>query len=410
MSTSQEKFVVELEKKGRTRGRFVTFHRPWSKRKFILNYQSWDYYDGDVLKGKISVAQCKVKLLVPSEAENKSFPFQLELRSGEIILLSAAFDAARAITMQWLLYASNTGEIKAPFVFGSALSPVNISTLTRGKVVDHNSLYEGELVGGWISGKGLLLGIDGSVIDGNFLNGKLHGHSKVDTTTVNGCTFEGEFEMNLMEGYGVATFPNGDVYRGNYHLGKCHGYGGRYHKSGGYYEGNWVEGSKVGSGKMRTSNGGVFIGLFEDSAAKEGIWVYATGEIHVGYFGHTMKDNVLVFFKHGLGKNYQPNGDVREGLWLDGEFQSSERTRSDSLDRIAKVYKELEHDHSNYDKLQTILHGPTDAQRADVQLSMKLFQTAVHSIAAEVHTVVQDVVRVHDTIAHTANNVFTLLR
>lgn len=407
----EEEFVVELEKKGRLRRRLVKIRRPWSKRKFVLKKQIWEYWDGDVLKGQLDVAKCKVKVLTSSEADDKPFPFQVEVAGGEAVILSAPSEIVRVITLQWLSYASVSPDFKAPFVFGSALTPVDVSSLTSGKIVDNNSIYDGELRNSKFWGKGLLFGIDGTIIDGNFVNGKMNGHCKVDSRPSNGCTFEGEYVMNVIEGYGEATFPNGDVYRGNYVHNKCHGQGGRYHKSGGYYEGNWMDGHKIGAGKMRMANGGIFFGMFIDSAATEGIWMYSSGEIHVGYFGHVMSDNSLRYFKHGLGRNYKPNGEILEGQWVDGDFElhDSGSMKDDVLEKVTKVYKDLETDHSNYEKLRAILYGPSNASTVEVQERIRAFHTAINAVALHSHSVAQDVIKAHEIVSHVANHVFTLI-
>jgi len=64
---------------------------------------------------------------------------------------------------------------------------------------------------------------------------------------------------------GKLTFNDGSVYEGDMVNGKPHGIGKLMYVYGGVYEGDWVDGEQTGMGKMTYPNGEVDEGRFQDS-------------------------------------------------------------------------------------------------------------------------------------------------
>jgi hypothetical protein len=93
------KFIVILEKKGRGRG--MTLVRPWTIRTFKLYGQTLEYYHGAILKGSVNIKDAKIKILLPSEADDKEFPFLLD-NGEEKILFSAPSHEIRAKVIEFL--------------------------------------------------------------------------------------------------------------------------------------------------------------------------------------------------------------------------------------------------------------------------------------------------------------------
>lgn len=98
------KFTVILEKKGRGRG--LSFSRPWAIRTFKLIGQELQYFDGEKLKGTISTKDSTTKILSGSEADNKSYPFELDIGTEKLVL-NASSAASRQDCMDILNYSSN---------------------------------------------------------------------------------------------------------------------------------------------------------------------------------------------------------------------------------------------------------------------------------------------------------------
>lgn len=104
MNVSNNKDAIILEKRGRGRG-FVTTMiggNPWALRAFYLAGQSWSYYDNDKLKGTISTANSKSRIIDVSKPSAdrdvvaaKNYPFVLETKDGEKVYLSASSEYFR---------------------------------------------------------------------------------------------------------------------------------------------------------------------------------------------------------------------------------------------------------------------------------------------------------------------------
>eukprot|EP01040_Poterioochromonas_malhamensis_P012894 gene12894-14129_t len=82
-------YEVLLEKKGRGRS---FMGRPWAVRTFKLKEQNLEYYDGDKLKGTISIAGSKTGKIPPEEADGKTFPFAVATKEEKLILNASSID------------------------------------------------------------------------------------------------------------------------------------------------------------------------------------------------------------------------------------------------------------------------------------------------------------------------------
>lgn len=95
MTDAVERFEVMLEKKGRGRG--FALSRPWTLRTFRLTQQTLMYFDGDKLKGEISMKDSVSAVTDGAESEGKEFPFYV-LTTGsrpEKLMLNASSDLHR---------------------------------------------------------------------------------------------------------------------------------------------------------------------------------------------------------------------------------------------------------------------------------------------------------------------------
>lgn len=78
---------------------------------------------------------------------------------------------------------------------------------------------------------------DGSVYEGNFVNGKPEG--KGTMKYVGGASYIGEWHYGLREGEGTWNYPNGDSYMGSWLRGRRHGRGTLKKKDGMVIVGEW---------------------------------------------------------------------------------------------------------------------------------------------------------------------------
>ena len=122
------------------------------------------------------------------------------------------------------------------------------------------------------------------------------------------------------EGTGVMLFDNGDTYEGEWSQGKKHGHGIMTYYNRDVYDGDWANDMKHGHGRYTWYNGGSYDGDYENGK-RNGMGTYKnwTGsiynnEIWTGEYYGEHKDNVF----DGYGKFTITNGDVFEGIFKDG--------------------------------------------------------------------------------------------
>ena len=170
------------------------------------------------------------------------------------------------------------------------------------------------------------------VMEGTFLNNKLHGHGKITFPTGNYC--EGEFEngyflsgkdvfinhrvddgkfngksTNRLHGHGTRVFYNGHVQKGEFDHGTF--VRGKYtYPSGDIYEGNFVNGYLHGQGKLVQTSGDILEGKFDKGNIVRGKVIYSFGMIKEGDF--------LNGLLHGQGKIIYSSGTIKEGNFVNG--------------------------------------------------------------------------------------------
>lgn len=77
--------------------------------------------------------------------------------------------------------------------------------------------------------------------------------------------YEGEYENDLKDGFGVYKWKSGNIYKGRYKEDLRHGYGEMYWTDGSTYKGMWHKGIQHGKGLMEFPDGKVKEGLFENN-------------------------------------------------------------------------------------------------------------------------------------------------
>lgn len=131
------------------------------------------------------------------------------------------------------------------------------------------------------SGFGRFEYINGTLYVGNWklhngLKAK-HGHGKITYTQGESSgleEYEGDWEDDLMHGYGVYHYTSGAVYSGQWNRGKQHGQGKMSYADGSSYEGAWVNNLMHGEGVYTDSElirwPGIYVnGGFESKMQKK---------------------------------------------------------------------------------------------------------------------------------------------
>jgi hypothetical protein len=128
--------------------------------------------------------------------------------------------------------------------------------------------YEGGLLGGKLTGHGVMTFANGERRDAVWHDDKRNGHGV--TTFPNGDRYDGEFRDDRMAGHGVLNFKSGNRYSGEWRDDRYNGHGTKTWASGDRYEGLWRDGRANGQGHLLTSDGAVYNGIWSDGCLTQG--------------------------------------------------------------------------------------------------------------------------------------------
>ena len=213
----------------------------------------------------------------------------------------------------------------------------------RGTLVDANGVtYEGDWVNGKCHGHGTLTNNDKTVrytgqwrdhmkhgrgeerIDderyvGQFELNKRHGTGTVSLVDSGETVYEGEWKVGERDGHGTSYWNvegvNTKRYEGGWKDGERHGQGIAYDAIDGQavkaYEGEWEDGKRHGQGTMEYADGTRYEGDFKDGAQS------GQGSLTVPDWG-VYEGPFLNGLPNGSGKSSHPDGSVYEGDFKDG--------------------------------------------------------------------------------------------
>ncbi|KAJ1405392.1 Phosphatidylinositol-4-phosphate 5-kinase, core [Sesbania bispinosa] len=126
------------------------------------------------------------------------------------------------------------------------------------KSFSNGDVFIGKIKGILPHGNGKYTWSDGTVYEGEWVDGKMSGKGLI--TWSSGAKYEGEFSGSYLHGYGTLTGSNGSVYTGGWRMGARHGIGQKVYSISSIYEGLWKEGIREGSGRF--GDGGLYIGTW----------------------------------------------------------------------------------------------------------------------------------------------------
>lgn len=133
------------------------------------------------------------------------------------------------------------------------------------------------LIGRSVSGKMTLNLPDGSVYEGDVVDGVREGSGRV--TWQNGDEYVGEFKNGLRHGKGRFRWESGNSYEGDYFEGMRHGNGCFVWKNGDRYVGEFEYGQRTGNGRMTFANGDEYVGRFDCGSMCDGFLTTADGSM-----------------------------------------------------------------------------------------------------------------------------------
>lgn len=195
----------------------------------------------------------------------------------------------------------------------------------RGRMEYHASdcagdVYDGEFYNGVFNGLGTYTWKSGNVYSGSWLNGVRNGEGKLTYGPESpnaGEEFEGSWENNQMDGYGVYKWPDGGSYDGQWKNGKRDGFGVRTWADGSNYSGWWENHTRQGRGVFTSHDGTTVEGSWHNGQLHgKGRKVWNSGDFKGNEYEGEWENGV----PHGHGTYIWADGSR-----YDGEYRSGKR-------------------------------------------------------------------------------------
>ena len=189
-------------------------------------------------------------------------------------------------------------------------------------ILSNNSKYIGYHKNNKANGIGRY--IDGNIIyEGEFENNVVHGYGIFYNDSE--MSYEGYWVNNFQEVYGIENWRDGSTYIGQYFHGKKNGIGTYTWSDGTKYEGEWKNNNFEGYGIYYFSNKKAYFGEWK-SKKKEGFGEYIWSDRkYIGFFKNDKKDGIgIILWKDG---NKAIIGFWRKGKQLGfGKYMSKRKT------------------------------------------------------------------------------------
>ncbi len=194
------------------------------------------------------------------------------------------------------------------------VSGAGVSTIKLGAV--EISRYEGEMQHGLFNGQGTYYGPGGITVSGVFRDGKIKG--QVAITLAGRGHYEGGWDIDHKEGFGVETEANGLRFEGTFVNGKRNGHGVLTSPKGTRIEAEWKDGVIDGHGSAVSPNNR-FDGVFQNNRFNgPGVLVTKSGSRYEGNFRDGLPD--------GEGTLTKPGAPTVTGMWAHGCLHDGNRS------------------------------------------------------------------------------------
>ena len=194
------------------------------------------------------------------------------------------------------------------------------SDLPNGKGIQYNkdgTIIQGIFKAGNVHGIATKYEPNGvvKISKGNFIGDKMTGYGKIYHP--NGrLEFKGEFKEDVIEKKGILMDEDGNkVYDGEFWDGKYHGTGNKYYINGDVYHGKFSNGLRHGDGQMDFADGSIIKGCWKNGKLERKyseIGILKDEKNKILYRGD-IKDNKA----NGTGKQFLDNDEVYEGEFFD---------------------------------------------------------------------------------------------
>ena len=161
-------------------------------------------------------------------------------------------------------------------------------------------------------GTGIGVFADGSVYEGEWIDGKRMGKGK--WILPDSSIYNGNWKNDTRQGWGVMEYEDGRLYRGTWHADTFHGKGTLIYPDSSIYQGDWVSGQRNGSGTWQSADGLRYEGSWKDDQCHgSGTLLTAKGMRYIGNWQNGLLE--------GEVKQEWPSGMLFQGIMKAGKKQ-----------------------------------------------------------------------------------------
>ena len=179
------------------------------------------------------------------------------------------------------------------------------------KYFDNGSVYIGQTKNDKCNGHGKYISTKGDITNGFFKDNYLQGYELIERKR-NNAIFEGEFDKNKFNGYGIENFEDGSTYYGQYKNNEKSGIGTYAWSDGSNYQGEWINGLPNGTGIFNDNKNRVYEGEWRYGKMNGiGLFKWDDGRKYIGLFSDDKREGFGIFFWSRPLKIYL-------GFWVNG--------------------------------------------------------------------------------------------
>ena len=179
------------------------------------------------------------------------------------------------------------------------------------KYFDNGSVYIGQTKNDKCNGHGKYIGTKGDITNGFFKDNYLQGYELIERKR-NNAIFEGEFDKNKFNGYGIEIFEDGSTYYGQYKNNEKSGIGTYAWSDGSNYQGEWINGLPNGTGIFNDNKNRIYEGEWRYGKMNGiGLFKWDDGRKYIGLFSDDKREGFGIFFWSRPLKIYL-------GFWVNG--------------------------------------------------------------------------------------------
>ena len=234
------------------------------------------------------------------------------------------------------------------------------------KYFDNGSVYIGETKNDKCNGHGKYISTKGDITNGFFKDNYLQGYELIERKR-NNAIYEGEFDKNKFNGFGIENFEDGSTYYGQYKNNEKSGIGTYAWSDGSNYQGEWINGQPNGTGIFNDNKNRIYEGEWRYGKMNGiGLFKWDDGRKYIGLFNDDKREGFGIFFwsrplkiylgfwvnglQNGVGKIYTSTKE-KYYLWEEGKILKKISNNKEFDLQIDKENKEIMNKYLNFFKM-----------------------------------------------------------